>query len=67
MGRPYKPVRLPLKSVPGQIADAHACCPACERSDVAAIGRIGLRLVFRCESCHVNFFRQAPEPVTHTA
>jgi ribosomal protein L37AE/L43A len=67
MGRPYKPVPLDLKGVPGEVADAYARCPSCERAGVAAIGRIGLRLVFRCEKCHVNFFRQAPRPITHIA
>ena len=55
--RKYKPVELPLKEVPVQFADEHAVCPNCENRQASAIGRLGLRLVFRCERCRVRFHR----------
>ena len=55
--RKYKPVELPLKEVPEEFVDAHAVCPNCESRTVAVIGRLGLRLVFRCDRCRVRFHR----------
>jgi len=55
--RKYKPVELPLKDVPQQFAAEHAVCPNCQDRGAGVIGRLGLRLVFRCESCRVRFHR----------
>jgi tRNA(Ile2) C34 agmatinyltransferase TiaS len=55
--RKYKPVELPLKDVPTQFTDEHAVCPNCENRQASVIGRLGLRLVFRCERCRVRFHR----------
>jgi tRNA(Ile2) C34 agmatinyltransferase TiaS len=57
--RKYKPVELPLKEVPAEFVDANAVCPNCESRTVAVIGRLGLRLVFRCDRCRVRFHRPA--------
>ena len=57
--RKYKPVELPLKDVPEQFEDEHAICPNCESRVTGVIGRLGLRLVFRCERCRVRFHRPA--------
>jgi len=57
MARKYKPVELPLRSVPGDLASQHAICPNCQNRDAGVIGRLGLRLVFRCERCRVRFHR----------
>jgi hypothetical protein len=57
MGRPYKPVELPLKTVPEDVL-SHVDpvrCPSCETPVNRVLGRLGLRLVFRCESCRVRF------------
>jgi hypothetical protein len=58
--RKYKPVELPLKHVPTQFAEEHATCPNCESRAAGVIGRLGLRLVFRCERCRVRFHRPTP-------
>jgi hypothetical protein len=55
--RKYKPVELPLKQVPMQFEAEHATCPNCQNVDAGVIGRLGLRLVFRCERCRVRFHR----------
>lgn len=57
--RKYKPVELPLKDVPQQFEDENAVCPNCESRAAGVIGRLGLRLVFRCERCRVRFHRPA--------
>ena len=56
--RKYKPVVLPLKDVPRQFEATRATCPNCEDRNAGVIGRLGLRLVFRCEHCRVRFHRQ---------
>jgi len=58
--RKYKPVELPLRDVPGEYAVQHATCPSCHNRDAAVIGRLGLRLVFKCENCRVRFHRPSP-------
>lgn len=55
--RKYKPVELPLKVVPTEFVDEHAVCPGCENRTARVIGRLGLRLVFRCDRCRVRFHR----------
>jgi tRNA(Ile2) C34 agmatinyltransferase TiaS len=55
--RKYKPVELPLKVVPDNLAAEHAVCPNCENREANVIGRLGLRLVFRCDRCRVRFHR----------
>ena len=55
--RKYKPVELPLKNVPAELSDERAVCPNCSDRDAGAIGRLGLRLVFKCERCRVRFHR----------
>ena len=57
--RKYKPVELPLKDVPTEFAEEHAVCPNCLDREAGVIGRLGLRLVFRCQRCRVRFHRQA--------
>ena len=56
--RKYKPVGLLLKDVPTQFAEEHAICPNCLDCEAGVIGRLGLRLVFRCQRCRVRFHRQ---------
>jgi len=58
--RRYKPIELPLRRVPVQFAGQQATCPNCQNRDAFVIGRLGLRLVFRCGSCRVRFHRPAP-------
>ena len=61
MGRPYKPVVLPLKQVPTDVSiDADIRCPNCEQRYPALLGRIGLRFVFRCSDCRVRFYHHRP-------
>jgi DNA-directed RNA polymerase subunit RPC12/RpoP len=55
--RKYKPVELPLKDVPQPMVQEHATCPNCESRNAGVIGRLGLRLVFRCDRCRVRFHR----------
>jgi tRNA(Ile2) C34 agmatinyltransferase TiaS len=57
--RKYKPVELPLRTVPETYAEQHATCPNCHDRDGHVIGRLGLRLVFRCEKCRVRYHRPA--------
>ena len=57
--RKYKPVELPLKDVPPAFVGIHAICPNCHDREASVIGRLGLRLVFRCERCRVRFHRPA--------
>jgi len=58
--RKYKPVELPLKDVPTEFEGQRAVCPNCLNGEATVIGRLGLRLVFRCERCRVRFHRPAP-------
>ena len=39
----------------GEIAE----CPNCQNRTAGVIGRLGLRLVFRCTQCRVRFHRSA--------
>ncbi len=55
--RKYKPVVLPLKNVPTQFEREQAVCPNCQNHDAGVIGRLGLRLVFKCDHCRVRFHR----------
>ena len=55
--RKYKPVELPLKVVPHDFETERAVCPNCESREPGVIGRLGLRLVFRCDRCRVRFHR----------
>lgn len=57
--RKYKPVVLPLKEVPDPYEAERATCPNCESRNAGVIGRLGLRLVFRCDRCRVRFHRPA--------
>ena len=57
--RKYKPVVLPLKEVPSAFEHEHAVCPNCQSREAGVIGRLGLRLVFKCERCRVRFHRPA--------
>ena len=56
--RKYKPVELPLKEVPTELAEERAVCPNCLDREAGVIGRLGLRLVFKCQRCRVRFHRQ---------
>lgn len=55
--RKYKPVELPLKAVPAELSAEQAVCPNCLDREAGVIGRLGLRLVFKCERCRVRFHR----------
>ena len=55
--RKYKPIELPLRAVPDDLAAQHAACPNCQDRGANVIGRLGLRLVFKCERCRVRFYR----------
>ena len=55
--RKYKPIELPLKVVPGELAEEHATCPNCHDRFANVVGRLGLRLVFMCQRCRVRFHR----------
>ncbi|MFN2568725.1 MAG: hypothetical protein ABR564_03885 [Candidatus Dormibacteria bacterium] len=57
--RRYKPVELPLKTAPTELAQVRAVCPNCEDRQAGVIGRLGLRLVFKCQRCRVRFHRPA--------
>jgi hypothetical protein len=62
--RKYKPVELPLRPVPTQFSEQRGTCPNCLNREGVVIGRLGLRLVFRCERCKVRFHRHAqPAPL----
>ena len=58
--RKYKPVELPLRAVPGHLVAEQAMCPNCRTNGATVIGRLGLRLVFRCARCRVRFHRATP-------
>ena len=60
MARKYNPVELPLCTVPTALAEQRARCPVCEDRSSGVIGRLGLRLVFRCERCRIRFYRASP-------
>ena len=55
--RKYKPVELPLKVVPTEFEAEQAVCPNCQNVHAGVIGRLGLRLVFKCDRCRVRFHR----------
>src|ERR1035437_976681 len=55
--RKYKPVELLLKDVPTEFAEEQAVCPNCLDREAGVIGRLGLRLVFKCQRCRVRFHR----------
>lgn len=59
--RKYKPVELPLRDVPGDYAAQQATCPSCHSRSAGVIGRLGLRLVFKCDRCRVRFHRPSPD------
>ena len=65
MSRRYQRAVLALKAVPAPLMQAKATCPTCGRSNPSVLGRVGLRLVFRCSDCHIEFFR--PPALTSTA
>jgi hypothetical protein len=58
MARRYKPIQLDVKPVAGAYLDEAATCPQCSSRITEVLGRMGLRLVFRCDRCRVQFFRQ---------
>jgi translation initiation factor 2 beta subunit (eIF-2beta)/eIF-5 len=58
MARKYKPVALDLKPVLDEHLNEAATCPQCGSHITQVLGRMGLRLVFRCDKCLVRFFRQ---------
>jgi hypothetical protein len=60
MPRRYKPIELPLKPIPALANEVAVRCPRCESSDTAVLGRLSLRLVFKCANCRVRFFRPRP-------
>ena len=55
MARKYKPIELDVKPVAGAYLNEAATCPQCSSRITEVLGRMGLRLVFRCE-------RRAPSP-----
>ena len=57
MPRRYKPIQLNVRSVPEEMKAETAPCPQCREQDVHVLGRLGLRLVFRCDRCRVQFHR----------
>ena len=57
MPRRYTPIQLALRSVPDEMQRETAPCPQCRENDGRVMGRLGLRLVFRCERCRVQFHR----------
>ena len=60
MARKYTPVQLDLKPVLEAHLTEAASCPQCGSRVTHVLGRMGLRLVFRCDKCLVRFFRQRP-------
>jgi hypothetical protein len=60
MGRTYTPVELDLKPVLEAHRSEAATCPQCGSRITQVLGRMGMRLVFRCDKCLVRFFRQRP-------
>ncbi len=61
--RKYKPVQLPLKAVPAEFVAEQAMCPNCQDRTAGVIGRLGLRLVFRCARCRVRFHKTSAVPM----
>jgi DNA-directed RNA polymerase subunit RPC12/RpoP len=55
--RRYKPVKLNAKPVPDALRQEAATCPQCDSRITEVLGRMGLRLLFRCAQCRVRFFR----------
>jgi hypothetical protein len=64
MSRRYQRAVLAIKAVPAPLMQANATCPTCGRSSSSVLGRIGLRLVFRCSDCHIEFFRHSGQTST---
>ena len=62
MGRKYPPIKLDLKPVLDEQLEESASCPQCGSRLTKVLGRIGLRLVFRCDKCLVRFFRERRAP-----
>jgi tRNA(Ile2) C34 agmatinyltransferase TiaS len=58
MARKYKPIQLDVKPVADVYMNEAATCPQCSSRITEVRGRMGLRLVFRCDRCRVQFFRQ---------
>jgi hypothetical protein len=58
VARKYKPIQLDVKPVDGVYLEEAATCPQCSSRITNVLGRLGLRLVFRCDHCRVQFFRQ---------
>lgn len=56
MSKKRRKVDLKLQPLPGELLGETAACPLCGESS-AAIGRLALRYVFRCERCTVVFKR----------
>ncbi|GAC1341940.1 MAG: hypothetical protein NVSMB29_13140 [Candidatus Dormibacteria bacterium] len=63
MSRKYKPVELALDALPAGMGRESAVCPNCENREAGPIGRLGRRLVFRCEMCRVRFHRASSASV----
>jgi DNA-directed RNA polymerase subunit RPC12/RpoP len=55
--RRYKPVQLDAKPVPDDLLQEAAICPQCDSRLTEVLGRMGLRLLFRCARCRARFFR----------
>jgi ribosomal protein L37AE/L43A len=55
--------RLEIKvlPLPQPFMETTAACPVCGR-DAAAIGRLALQIVFRCDHCRVVFKRNRSSP-----
>jgi tRNA(Ile2) C34 agmatinyltransferase TiaS len=54
MSSRYQLVVLAVKEVPAPLMQTTATCPSCGRSNPSVLGRVGLRLVFRCADCHTR-------------
>lgn len=63
--RRHKPIELALRRVPLPYGLERASCPNDCGGDAPVVGRLGLRLVFRCDRCAVSFHRttRAQNPV----
>ena len=57
--RAYKRVELALQPAPMPYLLERAACPKCSDNEAGVVGRLGLRLVFRCDKCDVRFHRSA--------
>jgi len=55
--RRYKPVQLNAKPVPDELLHEAATCPQCDSRLTEVLGRMGLRLLFRCGQCRARFYR----------